>query len=190
MQGLAPERVVYMGSASKMLVPSLRQGWLVLPSTLVAEVKRAKLSADRGSPALEQLALAAFLEAGELDRHLRRTRLIYRRRRDAMVAAIHEHLARVRILGVAAGLHLLLELPTHLDEDGVVAAASARRVRVYGGRVYHAAPSSAPPSLLVGYGGVGERGMDRGIRALAEAIHEVGRRPRVRLSRPAGPRPP
>jgi GntR family transcriptional regulator/MocR family aminotransferase len=175
MQGLAPDRVVYMGSASKMLAPSLRQGWVVLPAALLADVTQAKLSADRGSPALEQLALAAFLEAGDLDRHLRRTRLIYRRRRDAMVAAIHEHLEDVRIRGVAAGLHLLLDLPAHVDEDRLVAAAAARRVRVYGGRTYHATPRSAPPSLLLGYGGVGERGMDRGIRALADALQEVGR---------------
>jgi len=175
MQGLAPDRVVYMGSASKMLAPSLRQGWVVLPATLVEDVTRAKLSADRGSPALEQLALAAFLEAGDLDRHLRRTRLIYRRRRDAMVAAIQTHLPDVRIRGIAAGLHLLLDLPGHVDEDRLVAEAATRRVRVYGGRAYHAAPGKAPPSLLLGYGGVGERGMDRGIRALAEAFHEAGR---------------
>ena len=92
-----------------------------------------------------------------------------------MVAAIHEHLEDVRIRGVAAGLHLLLDLPAHVDEDRLVAAAAARRVRVYGGRAYHATPGSAPPSLLLGYGGVGERGMDRGIRALADAVQEVGR---------------
>jgi GntR family transcriptional regulator/MocR family aminotransferase len=175
MQGLAPDRVVYMGSASKMLAPSLRQGWVVLPAALVADVSQAKLSADRGSPALEQLALAAFLEAGDLDRHLRRTRLIYRRRRDAMVAAIEAHLPDVRIRGIAAGLHLLLDLPRYIDEERLVAAAAERRVRVYGGRAYHATPADAPPSLLLGYGGVGERGMDRGIRALAEAFLEARR---------------
>jgi GntR family transcriptional regulator/MocR family aminotransferase len=180
MQGLAPERVVYMGSASKMLVPSLRQGWLVLPAELVDGVMGAKLSADRGSPALEQFALATFLDAGELDRHLRRTRPVYRKRRDAMVSALRDHLPDMVIRGVAAGLHLLLDLPGDLDEDQVVAAAAERRIRVYGGKVYHADRANAPPSLLLGYGGVGERGMARGIGALAEAVGEARRRARRR----------
>ena len=70
LQGLAPEHVIDAGSASKMLAPSLRLGWLVLPRALVADVAIAKLGADRGSPTLEQRALAAFLDAGDLDRHL------------------------------------------------------------------------------------------------------------------------
>src|SRR5262249_7893352 len=72
LQGLAPDRVVYMGTASKMLSPALRLAWLVLPSDLAAGVRRAKLEADRGSPVLDQLALSEFLSRGELDRHLRK----------------------------------------------------------------------------------------------------------------------
>jgi GntR family transcriptional regulator / MocR family aminotransferase len=170
LQGLAPERIVYIGSASKMLAPSLRQGWLVLPSDLVAGVRNAKLSADRGSPALEQLALAAFLEAGELDRHLRRTRAIYRRRRDALVEALRAYLPELAIRGVAAGLHLLIELPEKSDEAQVVDAAAREGVRVYGARAYHADPNAASPALLVGYGGVSEPDIEQGVKTLARII--------------------
>src|SRR4029453_8376471 len=65
LQGLAPDRVVYMGTASKMLSPSLRLGWLAVPADLVSGVRRAKLEADRGSPVLDQLALTDFLKHGE-----------------------------------------------------------------------------------------------------------------------------
>jgi GntR family transcriptional regulator/MocR family aminotransferase len=170
LQGLLPERVVYIGSASKMLAPALRQGWLVLPSELIDEVRQAKLSADRGSPALEQLALAAFLDAGELDRHLRRTRVIYYRRRDALVAALRSHMPHLEMRGVAAGLHLLVQLQQGIDEERVVGAAMKERVRVYGARAYHMDPDAAPPALLLGYGGISENQIEAGVRTLARVI--------------------
>jgi GntR family transcriptional regulator/MocR family aminotransferase len=91
MQGLAPDRVVYAGTASKTLAPGLRLGWLVVPADLVDDIAEAKLLADRGSPVLDQLAFADFLERGELDRHLRRMRPVYRRRRDMLIQALREH---------------------------------------------------------------------------------------------------
>ncbi len=157
LQGLAPEHVVYVGSASKLLAPALRQGWLVLPRALVAGVATAKLNADRGSPALEQRALAAFLEAGELDRHLRRTRPIYRRRRDALVDALQTYLPETTIHGVAAGTHLLIDLPTGIEETSLVDAAARAGIRVYPGHVYYSKPSPARPSLLLGYGSIQEK---------------------------------
>lgn len=174
LQGLAPDRVVYFGSASKMLVPSLRQGWLVVPNELVADISRAKLAADRGSPSLEQLALAAFIEAGELDRHLRRTRAIYRRRRNALVSALSEHLPELNILGVAAGLHLLVELPRGTNEAELVSAAAKRRIRIYGAAAYHADPDSAPPAIVIGYGGLPEEEIERGVKRLAEVVAKCG----------------
>ena len=95
-QGLAPEQVAYAGSISKTLAPGLRIGWMVAPGRLVDEVAGAKLLDDLGTPVVEQLALADFLERGELDRHLRRTRAVYRSRRDTLVAALDRHLPGYR----------------------------------------------------------------------------------------------
>jgi GntR family transcriptional regulator/MocR family aminotransferase len=92
MQGLAPDHVVYAGSASKTLAPGLRLGWFVLPGHLAGPMANAKIAADRGSPALEQLALADLITRGEFDRHLRRMRPVYRRRRDALLAALNRRL--------------------------------------------------------------------------------------------------
>ena len=92
LQGLAPDHVVYAGSASKTLAPGLRLGWFVLPGHLTEPMAAAKIAADRGSPALEQVALADFVTRGEFDRHLRRMRPVYRRRRDALLAALARHL--------------------------------------------------------------------------------------------------
>jgi GntR family transcriptional regulator/MocR family aminotransferase len=180
LQGLAPDRVVYVGTASKVLSPALRLGWLVVPSDFVGHVAQAKLHADRGSPALAQLAFADFLDRGELDRHLRRTRAVYRSRRDALVAALQAQFGVLPIQGVAAGLHLVIELEPDLDEEAVVAAAARRSVRVYGARAYRANPRQGPPALLIGYGGISESDMPEGVRQLAMALAEC------RTSQPTG----
>jgi GntR family transcriptional regulator/MocR family aminotransferase len=175
LQGLAPDRVVYIGSASKMLAPSLRLGWLVLPADLVDDVARAKLSADRGSPSLEQLALAAFLDGGDLDRHVRRTRAIYRDRRDALVDSLRKHLPDLDTRGVAAGLHLFLELPRRITENALVKVAAAQGVRIFGGRAYHIDWRAPPPALILGYGCLPERDIDPGVKVLARLIQGATR---------------
>lgn len=88
LQGLAPEHVVYAGSASKSLAPGLRLGWLALPAALVDGVDEAKRRADRGTDVLAQLTFAELIESGALDRHIRRMRRRYRNRRDALVVTL------------------------------------------------------------------------------------------------------
>ena len=174
LQGLAPDRVVYVGSASKVLSPALRLGWLVTPGDLANDVARAKLQADRGSATFEQLAFADFLERGAFDRHVRRTRQIYRRRRDALVAALRSCLPGLRYCGVAAGLHLMIELDPDVQEQAVLAAANRRSIRVYGASRHRARPQSGPPALVVGYGGLPESGIRDAVRHLALALAESG----------------
>ena len=171
LQGLAPDRVVYAGTASKTLAPGLRLGWLVLPPRLVAPVAEAKALADRGSPVLDQLAFADFLERGELDRHLRRMRPVYRRRRDALLAALGAHLPAFEPAGVAAGLHLVAHLPPGLDEATVIAAAARRGVAVHGLRPYRLShPGRA--GLIFGYATLDEATIVRGVRRIARALEE------------------
>lgn len=180
LQGLAPDRVVYGGSASKTLAPALRLGWLAVPAELARGVRDAKGLADGGSPVLEQLVFADLIERGDVDRHLRRTRAANRRRRDALAQALAEHLPRARLHGVAAGLHAAVELPPGSDERAVVRAAAERGVRVYGlAPHYFPRPQAeAPrPGLLLGYGGLSEQAIRRGVAELAAAVDAVG--PRV-----------
>lgn len=180
LHGLAPDRVIYVGSASKVLSPALRLGWVVVPPQLIDQVSAAKMFTDRGSAALEQLAFAAFLERGAFDRHLRRTRLIYRRRRDVLLDAMRSRLPRLRIHGVAAGLHLLIELPNGFDESALIAAGERRLIRLYGAAAYRAHPKSGPPAVVLGYGGLPEPLIGRAVDQLALAIDECQTRSRTR----------
>lgn len=173
LQGLAPAQVVYVGSTSKMLAPALRLGWMVVPPHLVRLVAEEKRDADLGSPGLEQLSLARFVEAGQLDRHLRRARLAYRARRDALVRALAEHLPTARVRGIAAGLHAVVELPRGADEAAVVEAAARRDIRVYPMGSYRLDGSSAAPALVLGYAALSEPAIRSGIGVLAQAVADA-----------------
>jgi GntR family transcriptional regulator/MocR family aminotransferase len=173
LQGLRPDRVVYGGSVSKTVSPLLRVGWLAAPEWLVADLRREKLYDDVATGAIDQLALARFVEAGDLTRHLRRVRPLYRRRRDAALDALARHLPEASATGVAAGLHLYARLPDGTDERALVRAARLRGVQVEGSARHWADRAAAPPALVVGYGAAGEAAIERGIETLAAAYAAV-----------------
>jgi GntR family transcriptional regulator/MocR family aminotransferase len=167
-QGLAPELVAYAGSTSKTLAPGLRLGWLVAPDRILDAVTAAKESDDLGTPVVEQLALADFLERGQLDRHLRRTRAVYRARRDALVAALGRLLPDCPPAGVAAGLHLVVHLPAGTDEGTVLDAARSRGLGISGISEHRVEPG--PPALLLGYGRLPEPAIEPAVRLLADSL--------------------
>lgn len=172
MQGLAPDVVVHAGSVSKTLAPGLRLGWLVLPAHLAGSVAEAKLLADRGSPAIEQLAFADFLLHGEFDRHLRRMRPLYRRRRDLLLTRLAELLPDFEPTGIAAGLHVVVWLPDDLREDEVVTAAATHGVRVAGVGPYRlTAPGRQ--GLILGYASLNDTHIVEGVAALAAAVRRT-----------------
>jgi GntR family transcriptional regulator/MocR family aminotransferase len=151
LQGLDPDRVVYLGTASKSLAPGLRLGWLVLPPSLVADAMDAM--AGRTPGVLDQLTLAEFLASGDYDRHVRAARLRYRRRRDALVAALAERAPDVRVTGIAAGLHAVLRLPPGTEQQAVRAAAW-HGLAVHGLSTFRHPEADVAPldALVVGYG--------------------------------------
>ncbi|MFD5032798.1 PLP-dependent aminotransferase family protein [Streptomyces sp. NPDC058405] len=151
LQGLDPERVVYLGTASKSLAPGLRLGWMVLPEELVGEVAEAKGEADRASSVLDQLTLAQFIASGAYDRHVRSMRLRYRRRRDQLVAALAERAPGIRVTGIAAGLHAVVELPPGTERP-VIEAAAWQGLGLEGlARFRHPSAPSGRDALVVGY---------------------------------------
>jgi GntR family transcriptional regulator/MocR family aminotransferase len=167
MQGLDPEHVIYAGTASKSIAPGLRLGWLGAPPRFVVPLVEAKYALDHGSGALDQLILADVIERGELDRHLRRVRSVYRRRRDTLLTALARHLPRWTTVGASAGLHVLAYPPANVDVPRLVhLAESEAGIRITALDGYRAIPTE-PNGVVFGYGTAEERHIDGAIAAVA-----------------------
>ncbi|WP_344631154.1 PLP-dependent aminotransferase family protein [Streptomyces glaucosporus] len=170
LQRLAPEHVVYAGTASKTLAPGLRLGWLAAPEDLLDRLLRARARHDLGTDVLTQLAFAEMLRGGLLDRHLRRLNSHCRRRRDALEEAVHRHLPGAEVTGRAAGLHAYVRLPRHTDEAGVVAGALRRSVAVRGGAAFRLRPRRSAPALVVNHAHLPRSGVAEAVRTLGEVV--------------------
>jgi GntR family transcriptional regulator/MocR family aminotransferase len=151
LQPLAPEHVVYAGTASKSLAPGLRIGWLALPPGLLDAVVAAKVAAGRLSSGLDQLALAELIRSGGYDRQVRRARLAYRRRRDLLLGALARRVPEASVTGIAAGLHAVVRLPAGVTEEDVVARAAGRGLAVFGLAGDRAGDQDVGPGLVIGY---------------------------------------
>ncbi|MBN2622430.1 MAG: PLP-dependent aminotransferase family protein [Acidimicrobiales bacterium] len=152
LQALDPERVLYVGTASKSLAPGLRLAWAVVPPALVGAVESV-LPPHSPVSSLDQLVLADLIRGHVFDRHLRRARSAYRRRRDRFAAVLRDRAPAVQVEGVAAGLHALVRWPAGTaGEDEVLAEATARGIAVTAvGPMWHG-PHHGADGLLVGYG--------------------------------------
>ncbi|MFJ3811317.1 PLP-dependent aminotransferase family protein [Streptomyces sp. NPDC090073] len=176
LQSLAPDRVVYAGSASKTLAPALRLGWLVGPSELMASVEHVRAGWDIGCSGFEQLTFARFVDTGAFDRHQRRLRTEFRRRRRTVLGHVDSQLPGAWPLGGADGLQAYVRLPPHVDEQALVRAARRRSVLLRGGRHYCASPAASPPALVISYA-------TANCAALARSLTEVGAAYREQLDR-------
>ncbi|MFG2949225.1 aminotransferase class I/II-fold pyridoxal phosphate-dependent enzyme [Streptomyces adustus] len=122
LQALAPDRVVYLGTAGNTLAPGLRQAWMALPPTVAAEATAAKGPFD-SCEVLSQLTMAEFITSGAYSHHVRAGRWRYRHRRDSLVAGLAQHAPKVRATGTAAGLHTVLSLPPGTEQRVLHSAA-------------------------------------------------------------------
>jgi len=171
LQGLAPDQVFLLGTASKSLAPAVRLGWVHAPQALAAAVAAEKEMSDRGSCTLDQLALATLLTTGRYDRHLRRMRTVYATRRTALTEAFERHAPRIQLTGLAAGFQAVAPLPPGADEAAVIAAARERRVGLHGIGDYCGTPeAAATPTLVMGFGNVRERAIEPAIAAVADLL--------------------
>lgn len=168
-QGTEPSRVALFGSLSKTMSPALGLGWMVTPPDWTAAVRAADVSAPP-PPMLDQLAFAGFLGSGGYDRHLRNARQRYRRRRDALVEAIRQRLPDAQLTGIAAGLHLVLELPPGTSSAAVVEQAAGADVGVRDLDSYRIQPDPSTPGLVLGYGNLNDNAVVPAVTELAHAI--------------------
>ncbi|EEA02411.1 transcriptional regulator, GntR family with aminotransferase domain [Burkholderia sp. H160] len=176
LQGLDPERVVYLGTFSKVLFPSLRLGYVIAPSALVDAFCGARVLMDRHPPNADQHVLAAFMAEGHLERHIRKVRKVYAEQRDQLIATLQSLLSRelAWIEPGDQGMHLVVWLAKALDDRTVVEQAAKAGVAVRAVSPMYAAGTERP-GLVLGFGGFTEAQMRLAAERLAGVIHEAGK---------------
>jgi GntR family transcriptional regulator / MocR family aminotransferase len=176
LQALDPDYVVYLGTASKTLAPGLRLGWMVVPETFVEPIADLRRLEDMRTAASEQIAFSELLQHGDFERHLRRMRTRYRKRRDRFLEVLDEYAPTAHVAGISAGLRVLLELPpTSPSSGGIAERALAKSISLYPlARCYHGGriPDGAADALVLGYAALPEHDFERGIAALGELLEE------------------
>ena len=153
MQGITEEGpIIYIGSFSKTLFPTLRLGFVVLPATVIQQAGSALHEMFRSSNRLQQIALADFIDSGEFARHLARMRRLYRQRQTALRRALSMYFPNYDILGGKSGMHLTLRLPSESDDIAIAAAANNQRLGVRAYSQYFQDPRQKQSGLVIGYG--------------------------------------
>lgn len=173
LQGLAPEHVVYAGTASKTLAPALRLAWLALPGRLVESVRIWKVHSGLHAPLFDQLALAELLRSGAYDQHVRRSRAVYRRRRERLLDALAGLNARHQLYpaGISAGLHLTLQLdPDGPGEREILARAHRHSVELEALGPCWISPGPHPPGVVIGYAAPAENAFRPALEALIATL--------------------
>jgi len=174
LQGLDhANRVIYLGTFSKVLFPALRLGYLIVPPELAEAFMAARRFVDRHVSALEQAVVADFMREGHFARHLRRMRTLYAQRRAAFVAELQQQLGDLlEIQPSEGGMHLVAWLPPGMDDQAAVRQAAAHGVDTLAISDFGMEPLQRG-GLILGYAAVAEQAMCEGVRRLAAALHSL-----------------
>lgn len=185
LQNLDPDRVIYVGTFSKILSPALRMGYLVLPESLVREMKNEKYVADIHSPVLEQLTMARFIEEGHLSQHIRKMKAIYFKRRNHLEACLKENFGdAVTLTGTKSGMHLVAAFESVMFDAELRSALNEKQIFVTTLGDYLLKDDQNPPpvekaadhALVLGYGNTDLREIEAGVAGIAAVVSEFGRK--------------
>ncbi|WP_437830339.1 PLP-dependent aminotransferase family protein [Niallia taxi] len=170
MQGIDQQHVLYVGTFSKILSPALRIGYVVLPRNLLHEFQQLKWFNDRHTSSIEQYVLARFMEEGHFDRHIRKMKKIYQERRQVLVDVIKHYFPDAKIIGKAAGMHLVVEFPgVHFTED-IMQRMKREGVCIYPVEQYSMQKGKHKHLAVLGYGGVAPKEITKGISILKRVL--------------------
>lgn len=171
---LAPERVIYIGTFSKVMYPSLRLGYLVLPRQLTDLFREWKRLGDHHSNSISQLALMRFIESGELERHIRRMKKIYRSRRELLLELLPRYFSDgFTVYGESAGMHIVLELPGVSFTPELIERIRDAGVYVVPVEEHAVVKGRCSGQIILGYAHLSQREMELGLGIIKETLHTL-----------------
>lgn len=170
LQSLHPTgNIIYSGTFSKILSPALRLGYLVLPCSLIAKYRQLYRDYFSSVSLLEQKTMANFMELGHWERHIRRMRIIYKKKHDTLIRAVEQRFGtRAIIAGRGAGLHVVLILPdTPHGEVEIIDRARQESIRLFPFSDFHVTGRPKVTTLVLGFGGMNDNEIERGVAILS-----------------------
>ena len=174
MQYLDPEKVIYVGTFSKTLMPALRIGYMVLPDKLLGKIENIKYAADLHSPNLEQIALARFIEIGLFDRHVSKMRRLYLKKRNYLIQYLKKEFGEnVTITGAQAGMHFVAAFKDVIFDKNLMSRISNKNIEITAMNKHYICNNSAfqiDNALIFGYGNTKTEQMEKGIKLLGDII--------------------
>lgn len=174
LQGLDPDRVIYIGTFSKILSPALRLGYLILPPSLTERCRSLKWFTDLHTPSLEQLTLARFIEEGHLERHIAKMKKTYRKRRDVLIDSLTRYFSdKVNIFGHSTGLHLVAEFANVEFTPPLLEKIEQNGARVYPAEIHAIRKGQHGNRVVLGYGNLTEEKIEEGTCRLHASISSI-----------------
>ena len=177
LQGLDDDdRVIYLGTFSKSLAPSLRTSYMVLPNKLLNKYKENMSMYDQPTSKLNQKTIKLFMSNGYWERHIQKMRKVYRKKYYTLIKSIEDYLNdKVRLIGGNAGLHILLEIRNGMSEDMIIQKTEMAGVRIYPTSKYWITHSNLDfPIFLIGFGGLSEKQIKEGLELLEKVLNSNG----------------
>lgn len=170
LQGLDPSgRVIYLGTFSKSLIPTIRVSYMILPPELAKLYHKKMQGYKQTISKMVQETVCVFIKDGHWERHLNRMRILYRKKNQVLLAALEENFPDgVKVIGEKSGLHILVQVTLNKSETELIQSAEKEGVKVYPTSVYHSKKIN-DPTILMGYGGLSEKEIKEGIRLLKKA---------------------
>jgi len=171
LQELDNERVIYIGTFSKTLFPSVRLGYIVLPEPLVEQCRELKRLGDHHTNSLNQLTLMRFIENGELERHITRMKKIYRKRRDRLIECINEYFPdKVRIMGETAGMHIVAEFSDMEFSPELMKSIEGAGLKIFPVEEHAVIKGKHRNQIILGYAHLNNTDIRKGILRLKEVL--------------------
>ncbi|AXI08348.1 aminotransferase class I/II-fold pyridoxal phosphate-dependent enzyme [Oceanobacillus sp. 143] len=163
------EKVIYLGSFSKSLIPSLRISYMVLPNRLLQSYKEKLSYINCSVSRIDQHILATFMKQGDFERHLNRMRKIYRRKLDRTVDLLKPYQEKVSVIGGQSGLHIVFVVRNGMTEQELVEKAAAAKIKIYPLSSYSIEKKvENPPKIILGFAGIPEEELELAINLLLE----------------------